>query len=74
MLKFIFKVVYYIVDDLIHQRKIVSFLKNKKIKIIIDIGAHKGEFLKAVSKIESAEKVYSLEPQKKNLQKTARKN
>ncbi len=73
MLKFIFKVVYYIVDDLIHQRKIVSFLKNKKIKIIIDIGAHKGEFLKAVSKIESAEKVYSLEPQKKIYKKLLEK-
>jgi FkbM family methyltransferase len=73
VLKFIFKVVYYIVDDLIHQRKIVSFLKNKKIKIIIDIGAHKGEFLKAVSKIESAEKVYSLEPQKKIYKKLLEK-
>ena len=65
MLKFIFKILYYIVDDLIHQRKIVSFLKNKKIKNVIDIGAHKGEFLKALNKIESVEKVYSLEPQKK---------
>ena len=65
MLKFIFKILYYIVDDLIHQRKIVSFLKNKKVKKVIDIGAHKGEFLKALNKIESVEKVYSLEPQKK---------
>ena len=65
MLKFIFKIVYYIVDVLIHQRKIVLFLKNKKIKKIIDIGAHKGEFLKALNEIESVEKVYSLEPQKK---------
>ena len=65
MLKFIFKILYYIVDDLIHQRKIISFLKNKKVKKVIDIGAHKGEFLKALNKIESVEKVYSLEPQKK---------
>ncbi len=73
MLKFIFKAVYYIVDDLIHQRKIVSFLKNKKIKTIIDIGAHKGEFLKAVSKIESVQKVYSLEQQKKIYKKILEK-
>ena len=65
MLKFIFKILYYIVDDLIHQRKIILFLKNKKIKKVIDIGAHKGEFLKALNKIDSIKEVYSLEPQKK---------
>ena len=65
MLKFIFKIVYYIVDVLIHQRKIFLFFKNKKIKKVIDIGAHKGEFLKVLNEIESVEKVYSLEPQKK---------
>jgi len=65
VLKFIFKIVYYIVDVLIHQRKIFLFLKNKKIKKVIDIGAHKGEFLKVLNEIESVEKVYSLEPQKK---------
>ena len=65
MLKFIFKILYYIVDDLIHQRKIILFLKNKKIKKFIDIGSHKGEFLKALNKIDSIKEVYSLEPQKK---------
>jgi FkbM family methyltransferase len=65
VLKFIFKIAHCIVDVLIHQRKIFLFLKNKKIKKVIDIGAHKGEFLKVLNEIESVEKVYSLEPQKK---------
>ena len=73
MLKFIFKIVYYIVDVLIHQRKIFLFLKNKKIKKVIDIGAHKGEFLKVLNEIESVEKVYSLEPQKKIYKKLLEK-
>ena len=64
MLKFIFKNLYYIVDDLIHQRKIFLFFKNKKVKKVIDIGAHKGEFLKTLNKIDSIKEVYSLEPQR----------
>ena len=54
-----------LIDRYYHQKKIFNFLKNFKIKTIFDIGAHKGEFLKLIKKIENFEKIYSFEPQKK---------
>ena len=57
------------VDIYYHQKKIFNFLKNFKIKTIFDVGAHKGEFLKLIKKIENFEKIYSFEPQKKIYQK-----
>jgi FkbM family methyltransferase len=56
------------IDRYYHQKKIYNFLKNFKIKIIFDVGAHKGEFLKLIKKIENFEKIYSFEPQKKIFQ------
>ena len=53
------------IDRYYHQKKIYNFLKNFKIKTIFDVGAHKGEFLKLIKKIENFEKIYSFEPQKK---------
>ena len=53
------------IDRYYHQKKILDFLKNFKIKTIFDVGAHKGEFLKLIKKIENFEKIYSFEPQKK---------
>jgi len=52
------------IDRHYHQKKIYNFLKNFKIKTIFDVGAHKGEFLKLIKKIENFEKIYSFEPQK----------
>ena len=46
MLKFIFKVEYYIVDNLIHQRKIILFLKNKIDLLKIYTEEHELEVLK----------------------------
>jgi FkbM family methyltransferase len=40
-------------------------LKNKSIKTIIDVGAHKGEFIECSLKINSVNKVIAFEPQKK---------
>ena len=57
------------VDTYYHQKKIFNFLKNFEIKSVFDVGAHKGEFLKAVKKLKNIEKIYSFEPQKKNLSK-----
>jgi len=54
-----------IYDKNIHQEKIFSFLKKIDIKIIFDVGAHKGEFLESIKKLENYEKIYSFEPQKK---------
>ena len=67
MFKKIFYFFYDIVDNLIHQKRIVKFIENKDIKIVLDIGAHKGEFLNHIKTIKSIRKVYSLEPQKKNI-------
>ena len=65
MFKNLFFFFYNLVDNLIHQGRIVKFIDNKGVKIVVDIGAHKGEFLKHIKKIKSIRKVYSLEPQKK---------
>ena len=54
-----------IYDKNIHQVQIFSFLRKIDIKIIFDVGAHKGEFLKSIKKLENYEKIYSFEPQKK---------
>ena len=52
-------------DKNFHQIKIFNFLKKIDIKIIFDVGAHKGEFLKSIKKLENYKKIYSFEPQKK---------
>ena len=65
MFKNLFFFFYDLVDNLIHQERIVKFIDNKNVKIVVDIGAHKGEFLKHIKKIKSIRKIYSLEPQKK---------
>ena len=49
----------------IHQKRISNFLQNKSIKTIIDVGAHKGEFIECSLKINSVNKVIAFEPQKK---------
>ena len=51
-----------VVDKNYHQKKIFKFLDNLNIKIIFDIGAHKGEFLKSIKQFN---KIYAFEPQKK---------
>ena len=49
----------------IHHKRISKFLQNRSIKTIIDIGAHKGEFIQNVLKIEGVDKIIAFEPQKK---------
>ena len=49
-------------------KKIYNFFKKLNIKTIIDVGAHKGEFLQSIKKIKSYEKIYSFEPQSKIFQ------
>ena len=48
--------------DYYHLNKLVHFYDNKEINIVIDIGSHKGEFLKKIRKIKP-EKIYAFEPQ-----------
>ena len=52
-------------DRNLHQKRISNFLQNKSIKTIIDVGAHKGEFIECSLKINSVNKVIAFEPQKK---------
>ena len=51
------------IDRYYHQKKIYNFLKNFKIKTVFDVGAHKGEFLKLIKKINNFEKILKLFPQ-----------
>ena len=47
-----------------HHKRIFNYLKKFDIEKIIDIGAHKGEFLEAMLKIEKVNSFYAFEPQK----------
>tara|TARA_B100000886_G_scaffold294129_1_gene220492 strand:- start:1339 stop:2016 length:678 start_codon:yes stop_codon:yes gene_type:complete len=47
-----------------HHRRISKYLSELDIEKIIDIGAHKGEFLESVLKIEKVNSFYAFEPQK----------
>ena len=47
-----------------HHKRISRYLKKLDIEKIIDIGAHKGEFLEKMLKIEKVNSFYAFEPQK----------
>ncbi len=47
-----------------HHKRISRYLKELDIEKIIDIGAHKGEFLEKMLKIEKVNSFYAFEPQK----------
>ena len=47
-----------------HHKRIARHLKKLNIEKIIDIGAHKGEFLENMLKIEKVKSFYAFEPQK----------
>ncbi len=47
-----------------HHKRIFMYLKKLDIDKIIDIGAHKGEFLEKMLKIEKVNSFYAFEPQK----------
>ena len=53
------------IDQYYHQKIILKKLKELKLEIIFDIGAHKGEFSKSVLNIKTIKKIYAFEPQKK---------
>jgi len=64
-------------DRHIHKRRIIKFLMNESIKTVIDIGAHKGEFIKSILNISSVTNIIAFEPQKnifEFLQKNFSKN
>ena len=47
-----------------HHKRISKYLRELDIEKIIDIGAHKGEFLESILKIEKVNFFYAFEPQK----------
>jgi FkbM family methyltransferase len=53
------------IDQYYHQKIILKRLKELKLEIIFDIGAHKGEFSKSILNIKTTKKIYAFEPQKK---------
>tara|TARA_B100000989_G_scaffold116496_1_gene85730 strand:+ start:96 stop:773 length:678 start_codon:yes stop_codon:yes gene_type:complete len=47
-----------------HHKRISKYLSNLDIEKIIDIGAHKGEFLENIIKLEKINSFYAFEPQR----------
>ena len=52
-----------LIDKYYHQKNINKNLVKLNLKKVIDIGAHKGEFLTSIISIKKRLKVYSFEPQ-----------
>lgn len=48
--------------DLYHQKRILNYIKKFNLKYLIDVGAHKGEFLSYILSL-NLEKIYCFEPQ-----------
>ena len=49
--------------DIFHQNRIINYIKFLDIDTVIDVGAHKGEFLSYVLKMKNIKKIFSFEPQ-----------
>ena len=47
-----------------HHKRISKYLRELDIEKIIDVGAHKGEFLESMLKLEKVNSFYAFEPQK----------
>ena len=47
-----------------HHKRIINYLQKCNLKTLIDVGCHKGEFLKIALNIKSLNKIYCFEPQK----------
>ncbi len=52
------------IDKNYHHKRLIKFLNNYKIDLIIDVGSHKGEFIKNATKYIPFKKAYTFEPQK----------
>ena len=50
-------------DKNYHHKRIIKYLKNHKIDLVIDVGAHKGEFLINIIPHVPFKKAYTFEPQ-----------
>ena len=65
-IKFFALIFFDLVDKLIHQKKILLFIKNNKLNIqfFIDVGAHKGTYSDLIIKNFKVKKILMFEPQK----------
>ncbi len=54
-----------IIRNYYHQPNILKYLKKLKLNTVFDIGAHNGETIEYLLKIQCIKKIYSFEPQKK---------
>ena len=52
-----------LIDKYYHHKRISKFCRTYKIKILVDVGAHKGEFISNFIKIIPIKKIYAFEPQ-----------
>jgi tRNA G46 methylase TrmB len=55
--------------DKLYQKKIINKLKqifNNNLDVVFDVGAHKGEFVKLITKNFITNKIYSFEPSEKS--------
>ena len=50
-------------DKNYHHKRIIKYLRNHKIDLVIDAGAHKGEFLINIMPHVQFKKAYTFEPQ-----------
>ena len=51
------------IDSKYHHKRIIKFIKNYKISMLIDVGSHKGEFLENFLKFKKVKNIYAFEPQ-----------
>lgn len=52
------------IDKYYHHKRINKFCRSYKIRILVDVGAHKGEFISNFIKDIPIKKIYAFEPQK----------
>lgn len=48
-----------------HHKRIINYFVSYELDTLVDVGSHKGEFLKIALKLKSLSKIYCFEPQKK---------
>jgi len=51
------------IDNKYHHKRIIKFINNYKISMLIDIGSHKGEFLENFLKFKKVKTIFAFEPQ-----------
>jgi FkbM family methyltransferase len=49
--------------DIFYQKRIINYIKFLELDTVIDVGAHKGEFLSYILKMKNIKNIYSFEPQ-----------